>query len=215
MNVNLSKWSDEHGVIREIIPFARLEYDPLELCAFVRSEIERAPQTKKYFKQKTIAKKIGRTANDKKRFITAFALAGSWLHADGTYANPAYCHSHHLPTNSGNSMERREYIADRARYGIVDLRDIAPRFQLTRNGIRAWVRRKSIPVQKWKQQGQQRIYRSIHTMCSWQVKRKRIGRAFGLSANRISEIHTSMIESAYDPPVRPTYEDKPGVLRVA
>lgn len=215
MNVNLFKWSNEHGVIREIMPFARLEHDPLELCAFVRTEIERAPQTKKYFKQKTVAKKNGRTANDKKRFVAAFALAGSWLHANGVYANPAYCHSHNPPLASGNNMDQREYIRDRASYGIIDLRDMAPRFNRTFDGFRTWVKRNNVPVQKWKREGRERFYRSIHTMCAWEIKRKKIAKAFGLSPNRISEIHVSILESEYDAPLRPTYEEKPTILRTS
>jgi len=102
---------------------------------------------------------------------TQLHMLGAWEYRDTSsgqrWTNPRYCHDHPWQTSQCSPAERREILRDAASLGVLDRRDVAPRFGITAGSLRQWISRKDVAWEARRYQGRQRLARTVYTIYKW------------------------------------------------
>lgn len=200
---DIQDWCDQHGVIRELMPFAYREVDPVDLAAEIRSGLDDLPDTAATFALKDVtddAKAISGVTD-------ALLLAvGSWRtpreHSSATrWVNPNYPHQKALDDISTD--RRLEHCRRAASVGTVQLGDLAPRFGVGQPALSIWLDGR-MDWRAERREGRRRLARTLRTAVAWGHDRSAVTALWPLEQATINQ-WLSAHASEFDVPSDPSY----------
>lgn len=174
---SMAEWCERHGVIGALLPFDCRATDSFEQFCAIAAAIDDLRPTIATFRLTDLEPPGDAFARIEQRptgagvVPTQLHMLGAWEYRDTAagqrWTNPRYCHDHPWQTPQCSDAERREILRDAASLGVLDRRDVAPRFGITAGSLRQWISRKDVAWEARRYQGRQRLARTVYTIYKW------------------------------------------------
>lgn len=172
--LTMRAWAEAYGLIPRLMPFEQRAGNPIAVVETIRSHLDGMPPTAATTRLSYIQDEFpfrGARVPDVEPLLE---MLGSWnsqvnenSNLERSWVNPDYVHLKSFEPNVTDAAERREIIERVAGYGVVQVKDIAPRFGMTERATTRWMHRHEIPWTELRHAGIGRMARTCCTIAEW------------------------------------------------
>lgn len=198
MEVDLTHWTTIHDIQSWLLPFARRKYSPTDAMIGVQDLLSGTRRTQQDVKAVeledylSVATIKGLTEKIKPmfEFFGSFKREKRSSSDNIRFSNPGYIHDQTFPDDelAATHHQRLRITRRLADFGFVDRDVLAHHFNTDREGVDAFLEQNNVPWQKWRQEGVERMIRTVETAYQWGVSYEKLADALDVRESRLHDL---------------------------
>lgn len=209
--VSVHDFVEYYDLYKPLLPFDDRSGDPIITLAGIAARLNRMPITAESVPTYQLFEHVPTEVASAYHMGPGMARAlGAWVYETNggwRYVNPNYVHHRSL---GAKLTERDEWFRVARQYaavGTLGLTPLADRFGTDVTTVEEWIDAEDVPWQRWRDEGQRRLMRSIHTAAYWhdEYTAAQIAEVLDIDDERFDEWDAAHTRS-FTPPADPSYQ---------